>query len=386
MKRNHVVFTRVPLYMILTLISLKVINCSQEENSTYSSKHVSDMFPKLTIETASQFAGLALRCIHREYPNKLSHVMNDAGEVRSPKELHPAFYGCFDWHSSVHGHWMLVRLLKRFPGLPEAEKIRNALNINLSQGNILREVAYLHQPSRKSFERMYGWAWLLKLAEELHNWEDVDGRRWLGNLEPLVEEIVKRYLGFLPKQTYPIRTGVHPNTAFGIAFGLDYARTTGHRELEYLLQERSLSYYRNDHSYPASWEPGGEDFFSASLLEADLMRRVLKEDDFLVWFNRFLPDLKAELKTVLQPALVSDRSDPKIVHLDGLNLSRAWCMVGIASAFSSDSDVHHILIQSALKHAEQALGHVASGEYEGEHWLATFAVYMLSVMEWHTDK
>ncbi len=340
-----------------------------------------DVF-RLDIESASHFAALALKCVKKEYPNKLSHVMNDESEVKSPASLHPAFYGCFDWHSSVHGHWMLVRLLKMFPDLPESEEIRNALNDNLSAENIEAEVEYLHQPSRKSFERTYGWAWLLKLAEELKGWEDEHGKLWSNNLQPLAEAIVQRYLDFLPKQTYPIRRGVHPNTAFGIAFALDYARAVGNQELEDLLIERSTMYFSEDSKCPAGWEPDGDDFFSRCLMVADLMRRVLAPAEFTEWFHRFLPGLEdGEPKSLLEPAEVSDRSDGKIVHLDGLNLSRAWCMNGIAQALPEDDPVQTILSESAIRHAKATLPHIASGSYAGEHWLASFVVYMLSMTD-----
>ena len=217
----------------------------------------------LNHEAASRFAQLALKGIQQEYPNKMDHVMNDAQDVQGPAALHPAFYGSFDWHSSVHGHWMLVRLLKRFSTLPEAGDIRRVLNRHLSSQSIQAEVAYLHQPSRTSFERTYGWAWLLKLAEELDDWDDPDGRQWSKNLTPLAQDMVERYLDFLPRQTYPIRRGVHPNTAFGIAFALDYARVVGHEELEALLVQRSLDYFSQDRDYPAQWEPDGDDFFSS---------------------------------------------------------------------------------------------------------------------------
>ena len=333
----------------------------------------------LSQSQASRFARLALKCVAREYPNKPEHVMNDSSDVHGPKNLHPAFYGCYDWHSSVHAHWMLVKLLRTFPAIPEAAAIRNALGANLTTDNILAEVAYLKQPNRQSFERTYGWAWLLKLAEELYLWEDAQAKVWSGNLQPLVEALATRYVAFLPKQTYPIRTGVHPNTAFGLAFGLDYARTAGNKALEALIVERSLTYFRNDANYPASWEPGGEDFFSPALMEADLMRRVLKPAAFRRWFHRFLPGLtNGGLRKLLRPAEVTDRSDPKIVHLDGLNLSRAWCMRSIARALPRNDSARRVLTYSARLHGRDALAHVASGDYAGEHWLASFAVYMLS--------
>jgi Protein of unknown function (DUF2891) len=333
----------------------------------------------LTEKQASHFAALALKCVSREFPNKPEHVINNASEVSSPKVLHPAFYGCYDWHSSVHGHWMLVRLLKVFPNLPESAQVRAALGANLTAENIRAEVAYMKQANRQSFERTYGWAWALKLAEELHSWDDADGKKWSENLQPLSETLTKSYLNFLPKQTYPIRTGVHPNTAFGLAFALDYAKAVGDSQLEALLNERSRTYYAKDIDYPGGWEPGGEDFFSAALMEADLMRRVMKPAEFATWFHKFLPAVaKGGPASLLQPAIVTDRSDPKLVHLDGLNLSRAWCMRSIAAALPVNDPARKILSAAAGQHAAAALAHVASGDYAGEHWLASFAVFLLS--------
>jgi hypothetical protein len=280
----------------------------------------------------------------------------------------------------VHGHWLLARLLREFPELPEKQKIRAVLGAHLTAGNLKVEADYFAQPNRQSFERTYGWAWLLKLAEELHGWPDPQAKEWSRNLQPLVDVIVTRYLAFLPKQTYPLRTGVHPNTAFGLAFALDYARAVGNRSLVKLIEERSRTYFAKDKSIPAAWEPDGADFFSPSLMEAELMRRVLPAAEFRSWFHEFLPGLeKGEPKTLFVPATVSDRSDPQIVHLDGLNLSRAWCMRSIAAALSRDDPARKLLAQSAARHAEAGLRHVASGDYAGEHWLASIAVYMLSM-------
>ena len=336
----------------------------------------------LTQSQASHFARLALKCVAREFPNKPEHVMNDNRDVLGPKALHPSFYGCYDWHSSVHGHWMLVRLLRMFPNLPEAQEIRNAIGANLKTENISQEIAYIKQPNRQSFERTYGWAWLLKLAEELSLWNDPDAKSWSGNLQPLADTLVNQYVVFLPKQTYPIRTGVHPNTAFGLAFAFDYAQMVGNEKLAALIAERSRTYFAGDAGYPAAWEPGGEDFFSPALMEADLMRRVLRPAEFRRWFHRFLPQLTAGLpKTLLQPATVTDRTDPKLVHLDGLNLSRAWCMRSIAGALPANDPARKILAGAARLHANDALAHVASGDYAGEHWLASFAIYLLSTPE-----
>ncbi|MFN4259434.1 MAG: DUF2891 domain-containing protein [Gemmataceae bacterium] len=345
---------------------------------------MSDPLPPLTLsqEQVSAFARLALQGIQREYPNKPDHVLNDANDVRGPRQLHPAFYGCFDWHSAVHSHWMLVRLLRLYPDLSERQRIRAVLAEHLTAQNLQAEADYFQQPNRQSFERTYGWAWLLKLAEELHAWDDPDAKQWSRNLRPLTDVIVARYLDFLPKQTYPIRTGVHPNTAFGLAFAWDYARAVGHRPLQARIAERAQTYFAADASYPAAWEPGGEDFFSPSLMEADLMRRVLPPDEFPTWLDRFLPDLSQGWpKNLFTPATVSDRSDPKIVHLDGLNLSRAWCLRGIAAALPVDHAARPVLTDAADRHAQAALGHVASGDYAGEHWLASFAVHLCATVQ-----
>ena len=334
---------------------------------------------RMSQEHASAFARLALKGIQKEYPNKPGDVLNSERDVRTPQAVHPAFYGCFDWHSAVHGHWMLVRLLRQYPALPEKRRIRALLNEHLTAKNLRAEADYFDRPNSRSFERPYGWAWLLKLAEELHGWDDPDAREWSKNMRPLSDKIAARYVAYFPKQTYPIRSGVHPNTAFGLAFAHDYARTVGNKELLALVEERSRTYFGKDEAIPAKWEPDGADFFSPSLMEADLMLRVLPPAEFRTWFTRFLPDIaRGEPKSLLEPARVTDRSDPQIVHLDGLNLSRAWCMRLIAAALPKDDPARKILADSATRHAEAALRHVASGDYAGEHWLASFAVYMLS--------
>lgn len=329
---------------------------------------------ELTEAGASHFAKLALSCIQKEYPNKLGQVLKDEKSLKSPQELHPAFYGCFDWHSSVHGHWMLIRLLKMFPNLPEAGQIRQRLNENLSAENIRAEVAYLDTAS-KSWERMYGWSWLMKLAEELYDWDDTDGRQWKKNLQPLTDTMIERYLEFLPKQTYAVRTGVHPNTAFGLSFALEYAEKAKHQKLITMIHSRAKDYYLGDEDCPADWEPSGEDFLSACLEEAKLMSRVLSKKEFTVWFKKFLP--RKKLKALISPAEVSDRSDPKLVHLDGVNLSRAWCIYGLLP-FISKKKTKKKLLTAAEQHLQATVPYIASEYYEGTHWLASFAVYALT--------
>ncbi len=333
--------------------------------------------PGLSREQASTFARLALKNLGTEYPNKLEHVMGSADDVKGPRALHPTFYGSYDWHSCVHGYWMLARLLREFPDLPEAESIRTTFRLHFTKANLAAEADYFLRKESRPFERPYGWAWLLKLAEELHGWDDPDARQWRENLRPLETIIVARYLEFFPKQTYPIRTGVHPNTAFGLTFAHDYARAVGDAELREQVESRARSYFGDDQDAPARWEPSGADFFSPALIEADLMRRVLPPAEFRAWFARFLPGVgKGEPRSLFEPAIVTDRTDPQLVHLDGLNLSRAWCMRGIASALPEGQADRTALLASAARHSESGLAHVTSGDYAGEHWLASFAVYL----------
>ncbi|SRR5258705_1966193 len=328
--------------------------------------HILAVALSLDAGAASHFARLALKCVRQEYPNKLDHVMNGEPEVRPPRALHPAFYGCYDWHSSVHGHWMLARLLRMFPALQEAPEIRAVLDEHLAPQPVATEVAYFGQPNRKSFERTYGWAWLLKLSAELRSWDSPDARRWAEALQPLADTVERAYLDFLPRQTYPIRTGVHPNTAYGLTFALDYADASQDGKLRELVVERARTYYAKDTEVPLKWEPGGEDFLSPALEEAALMARVLAAAEFRTWMKKFLPAVR------LTPAIVSDRTDPKIVHLDGLNLSRARCLYALALVLERPA-----LARLADTHAQASLPYIASGSYEGEHWLGTFAVQLM---------
>ncbi len=326
----------------------------------------------LDASSASRFAQLALKCVRREYPNKLDHVMSDAGEVLPPRTLHPSFYGCYDWHSAVHGHWMLARILRKFPQLSEAAEIRSVLEENLARDKIAAEVKYFGQPNRKSFERTYGWAWLLELSAELRSWDSPDAQKWAGQLQPLADAVLAAFADFLPRQDYPIRTGVHPNTAYSLSLALDYAAVAKDVELTDLLRARARAWFEKDYDAPLRWEPGGEDFLSPALEEAALMARVLPEKDFPRWALRFLPQLLRTGK--LEPARVSDRTDPKIVHLDGLNLSRARCLYALARELPRKRAQ---LMALGDAHAEATLPNIESGSYEGEHWLATFAVRML---------
>ncbi|MEE2826117.1 MAG: DUF2891 domain-containing protein [Planctomycetota bacterium] len=334
---------------------------------------------RLTDVQVEAFARLALKGIPTEYPNKPSNVMSGVESVQSPKEMHPAFFGCFDWHSSVHGHWMLVRLLKEYPEHPLNTEIREQLAQSLTAKNIAGEVAYFEEKQNKSFERMYGWAWFLRLVLELEQWDDAQGNQWRDNLRPLENVIVQRTMDYLPLLSFPIRTGVHPDSGFALGQTLDYARGVGDRELETLIVQRAKEYYLADKEYPSRYEPSGQDFFSSGLNEADLMRRVLSQQEFQEWFDRFLPGLKTgNGGNLLVPVEVSDVTDGKIVHLAGLDLSRAWCFQGIAQALPADDPCRELILDSANQHADMGFRYVFSGSYEGEHWLATFAIYLIT--------
>jgi hypothetical protein len=328
----------------------------------------------LTLNGASHLADLPLKCLQQEYPNKINHIaVGDSDQILTPRQMHPAFYGCFDWHSSVHGHWMLVRLLKDYPSLPEGEKIREAISKDISEGNVGMEVKYFTVPLNKSFERTYGWAWLLKLQQELVTWNDPDAIRWSTVLQPLCDTVIKIWMDFLPRQTYPNRTGVHPNTAFGLVFALDYARATGNKKFEEAIVTSAKRIYLKDKNAPAVWEPDGTDFLSPSLEEADLMRRILHGKEFIQWLDAFISP--ASLQHLTELPVVSDRTDLQIVHLDGLCLSRSWCMRGIASQLPVTDKRRQLLLHSAIRHLMAGLPNITSGSYGGEHWLASFAVY-----------
>lgn len=330
----------------------------------------------LTLQGASHLASLPLKCLQQEYPNKTGHTSSsNEDHLRTPSQQHPSFYGCYDWHSSVHGHWMLVSLLKQFPNLPEAAQVRASISKNINPANVREEVNYFSAVLSKSFERTYGWAWLLKLQQELVTWNDADAIRWRNALQPLCDTVVRLWMNYLPKQTYPNRTGVHPNTAFGLVFALEYARTVGNKNFENAIVAAARRLYGNDRNAPSNWEPDGTDFLSPSLEEADLMRNVLSKSEFLRWFDAWIP--LASLKHLTRLPVVSDRNDLQIVHLDGLCFSRSWCMKGIAKQLPATDKRRQLLVRSAVEHLNASLPHIASGSYGGEHWLASFAVYAL---------
>lgn len=333
---------------------------------------------QLDVPLTGKFFDLALAGIEREYPNKPGHVLLSDKDVRSPRELHPVFYGHFDWHSSVHGHWSLVRLLKLSPGHERAEEVRKVLDRRFTAEGLLTEAKYLG--ANKSFERMYGWAWALRLALELRTWDDEQGRSWTNLFTPIEAAIVKNAQEYLPKLDWPIRCGFHPESAFPMAQMLDYARGTGDRDLESLVADKCRVFYAKDKNYPVIYEPSGNDFFSSGFNEADLMRRILPEERFGAWLAGFFPGLEAgQMGNLLDPVAPCDLQDGHLVHLVGLNLSRAWTMRAIARSLPRANDRRkEILLEAARRHAEAGLQQVFSGSYEGEHWLGSFAVYLLS--------
>jgi|UniRef100_UPI000D356230 hypothetical protein len=328
----------------------------------------------LSEDLAARFADIALGHVGREYPNKPDHVLAGPADARTPSALHPVFYGSYDWHSCVHGYWMLACLLRRFPGMANAGRIEALFDAQLVPAKVAVECAYLAQPTARGFKRPYGWGWLLKLSSELAQHRTT---RWSEALAPLAEAFAQRFRDFLPLATYPVRVGTHFNTAFGLRMAADHAQATADTALAALLRDTARRWYGEDTDCPAWGEPSGDDFLSSALIEAECMRRLLPPDEFGPWLTRFLPRIAAhEPATLLRPAVVSDRSDGKIAHLDGLNLSRAWCWRGIASALPAGDARQAVARQAADDHLARGLPHVA-GDYMGEHWLASFAVLAL---------
>jgi hypothetical protein len=343
-----------------------------------SSQHAADF----NAEAAQRFAQLALDCVHKEYPNKLAHSLNSDADVAPPRKLTPAFYGCYDWHSSVHGHWLLARLARTFPGAAFTTAARAALQQSLTKENIAQEVIYLKADGRASFERPYGLAWLLQLGGELREWGKTDAaaRELSTNLQPLELAAMERLKNWLPKLSHPVRSGEHSQTAFALGLILDYvkndyARNTGDHEFRNLLLTKARDFYMADKNCPLAYEPSGEDFLSPCMAEADAMRRVLSSTDFAQWLHQFMPQISAN-DSWLHPEKSPDQSDPKLAHIDGLNLSRAWMLEGIASGLPKNDPRIAILERSAAAHRNAGLAAVTGEHYEGGHWLGSFAVYL----------
>ncbi|MBO0320840.1 DUF2891 domain-containing protein [Muricauda sp. CAU 1633] len=366
---------RIALIVMLLLIA----SCGEVSEKSKPAEEVSEIPPMitekitLTLEQANSLATLPLECVQKEYPNKLGHTLGSKGDLGEPQALHPAFYGCFDWHSSVHGNWSMVRLLKEFPNVEEAERMRRILSENITQESIAGEVKYFEGEHNKNYERTYGWGWLLKLAEELHTWDDPLARELETNLQPLTELIAQKFIDYLPKLQYPVRVGTHTNTAFALAFAWDYAQTLGNTALQEAIQQRALDFYQNDTDCPLTWEPSGADFLSPCFEEMDLMRRILGKEDFLKWMAQFLPNLQQPDFDVAV-ALVGDREDGQLVHLDGLNFSRAWVLFGLANQYPEE---YGHLEPLAHEHLAYSFPNLIGDNYEGGHWLGTFAIYAL---------
>jgi hypothetical protein len=335
---------------------------------------IDDKIVTLDLAQANRLAGLPFKCLQNEYPNKTGQVLETASDLGSPKELHPAFYGCFDWHSSVHGHWSLVKLMKEFQELNNSEEILGKLKQNLSKENIEGEIKYFNRQQEYSFSRMYGWTWLLRLQSELDTWDSEDAKVLAQNLQPLTDLLVNRYQEFLPKLMYPIRVGTHNNSAFGMSFAYDYAIHSKNQQLKSAIEEAAKRLYKQDQDCPISWEPDGFDFLSPCLEEVTLMQRILSKKEFLNWLDVFMPQLKSP-EFELEVAKVSDRTDGHLVHLDGLNFSRANVFYRLAKNFPTE---YGHLKQEADKHMAHSLPSIVDGSYEGEHWLATFALYAMS--------
>ncbi len=352
--------------LISLLIFLFVnLNVEAQENKNF------------TAEMAVKLTELPLHCINQEYPNKTGHSFESADDICfSPKDLHPSFYGCFDWHSSVHGHWMLLRVLRIFPDLSNKSEISRILDNSFQPENLQKEANYFSKYKLgKNFERTYGWAWLLKLDEELQNSKLPEAKEWHKNMKPLTDTIVKKWKAYLPKQTYPNRTGVHPNSAFALGFAIDWARRTNDTEFEKSLIDKALYFYANDTNTPAYLEPDGSDFFSPSLQIADLMSRIYETREFEEWFESFISD--KGLENISKIPVVSDLSDYQTVHLVGLSFSRAWCMRNIANKLSENNPRKKSLMQTGVKLINNALPLLFEGNYGGEHWLASFALYAM---------
>lgn len=336
-------------------------------------------------ELAERFSALALACIHKEFPNKISRTTDNAEAIGRPKVIFPIFYGCFDWHSSVHGHWLLVRLLRVGPqDAPWRGEAVEKLNQSFTPEKLAGEVANFSRPARGSWERPYGLAWYLQLMTELREWDDPQAKKWLTILQPLEADIAVSLKDWLPKLAYPIRLGTHNQSAFAFGLMLDWARTSGDAELEHLIIERSRSFHMEDIDCPLAYEPSGEDFLSPCLMEADLMRRILPTEAFSTWLTHFMPQIPRDGSgDWLAPGIVKDPSDGKLVHLDGVNSSRAWNLYNIARALPEDDQRKAALVAAAEIHAREGVAAVSAEHYSGSHWLASFATYLMTDRGWN---
>lgn len=367
----------VTIFTCTVLLSCNNSNKNQgstsQQSETGNSETGKNQQVVLDSTEAKRILALPLHCLEQEYPNKLGQVIGSAQDLKSPKQLHPIFYGCFDWHSSVHGYWSIVKILKTFPNLSESKQARLILNDKITKTNVDQEIAFFLDSNNTSFERTYGWAWLLQLQAELLTWNDPEGKQWATALQPLADLLVKRYEGYLPKLVYPIRSGQHDNTAFGFSLSMDYAKVTQDTAFENLITQHAKRLFINDKSCSLAFEPSGSDFLSPCLEEALLMTKVLNDDEYKKWLTDFMPDLFVK-DFKLEPGIVKDRTDGKLVHLDGLNFSRATCLNGIATKLPELNHLH----QQANNHLTYSLPNISNDDYMGSHWLGTFALYAIT--------
>lgn len=361
-------------------IGLQDLNQSLAEKSLWLRPNLLDQnhFELVNVSVFEQFAELALACLDQTYPNSIKHVMNSDEDVQTPEQMHPAFFGCFDWHSSVHGHWLLVKAIKTFPEHPAFQNIKPRLAAHFTEEKMKKELAYFQQAGRNGYERPYGMAWYLQLVAELHSWPDKDAQEWREALRPLEKEIIAKLHLWLPKLTHPIRNGTHTQTAFAFGLMLDYARIVNDLNFQSFLLEHINRFYTKDRKCPIDYEPSGHDFLSTCLAQADLMRRVfIDKKQYSKWLKKFLPKIKHG-SNWLTVAESKDPSDGHLSHMDGLNISRAWMLEGMASALASNDKRRKILLKQAQNHRQAGLAAVTGEHYAGGHWLGSFAMYYLT--------
>lgn len=363
------------LLLLITFISCddKINNETTDKNTTAQVAKKQYVAPVFTISEANTLIQLPLHCVETKYPNKLGQTLGGKEDLGEPKQLHPIFYGCFDWHSAVHGYWSMVSLVSTFPDMDEAQSVKNILCKNITKEKVAQEVAYFEKKINNSYEPTYGWAWLLKLTQALHEWDDPMAAELEQNLQPLTNLISQKYSDFLPKLVYPIRVGEHTNTGFGLIFAYDYAVALNDETLKQAIKTRARNFFLTDRDCPIQWEPSGYDFLSPCLEEIEIMRRVLSKKEFLPWLNQFMLQL-ASSEYTLKVGEVGDRTDGKLVHLDGLNFSRAWVFYGLANQYP---EYKHLKI-NANEHIAYSYPNLVGDSYEGGHWLASFAIYALT--------
>lgn len=370
------------LCVIAVFLLISCADSAKDVNSkvAVNTKHIerTNEEVSLDLKEANRLLQLPLECIQTPLPYKPGLVVAQESDLAMPIDHHPAFYGCYDWHSAVHGHWSLVYLLKHFPAIDQRQEAFDQLNKHLTKANIAKEVAYFSLNSgTKNFERTYGWAWLLKLQEELYTWDDPQAKIWYEHLKPLERYISDAYCLYLPKLVYPIRTGTHSNTAFGLSLSYDYAVTVGNQRLKEAIEQAAKRFYTKDQGCPITWEPSGYDFLSPCLQEMDIMRKVLSDEAFETWSKAFLPTLE-DNSLRLKPGRVLDRADGHLVHLDGLNFSRAWCLFPLKD--------NNLAYNTAIEHVQYSLPKITDGDYAGQHWLGTFALYAFKMQQQSANK